>query len=202
VGINNGGDMPGRFFYYPHLIQKKEYAKVIAETDAEEPRTPVSMYCRALALFELGRYREAVLEVLDAINEEPEMVFYIIGAKEFNQEPFDDPERESLGEDFAMQAMLIANILCGDEYEDDDAESDDDKYSFIGDIGLLFGYLTKRLPDADMAMLDEVYEEFGISDEVNAYQAKKIPKGWENEEALAKIKELSEKGLLSFGSSD
>ncbi|GHV49785.1 hypothetical protein FACS1894216_00830 [Synergistales bacterium] len=193
--LDNEGSMSGRFLYYPILIQKKEYAKIVADGDSDERKTPVCMYCRAFALFELGRHHEAALEVLDAINDEPEMIFYIIGAKEID-ELFDEPE--SFSGDFSSQTILIANILYGG----DGAELDEEKYSFIGEIGLLFGYLTKRLPDEDIAKLDEVYEEFGIMDELKAYRAKKIPEGWENEEALAKIKELSEKGLLSFNNLD
>ena len=199
MDVDSSGNLIGRMVYYSTLIKKGEYERLTKVADSDEFKTPLSEFSRALALFELGGASEDATDaLLEAISLDSEMIFYIMGLWELEEDALDnitDDDEAAYMEEFQMQAGVLMDLWVETE----------ERLAFISTVAFTFGYLTGRISEPDdIEMLENGYRNLGCYDAMSDAREElltKIDEGTEayviDEEAIMRFQELRAKGMFS-----
>ena len=193
------GDLIGRMIYYSTLAKRREYDRLAKAADSDEFRTPLSEFCRALALFELeGPSEDASDALLEAISIDREMIFYIMGLWEVDEESLDydsDEEEAAYIENFQIQVGILTDLWSETE----------ERLAFLSSVAFSFGYLTGRMSEQDeMEMLEEGYRNIGCFEIMSNAREELLAMSDDgkeefdvDEEALMRFREIREQGFFN-----
>lgn len=196
MDLDKDGFIIGRVVYYAALIENAEYAKAVEAADSDMYETPMSEYCRAIALFEQeGASEDASDALLQAISLDPDMVFFITGLWTFDEEDLEQDDESGYIEDMMIQVSVLMELWSASE----------ERLAFLSAVVFAFGYLTGRVTESeDMQMLEDGYKNLGCLNEMS--EAKDtlhamIASGKEqeevDEEALMIFREMRSQGIFS-----
>ena len=189
----------GRMVYYSAMAKRGEYDKMAEAADSDEFQTPLSEFCRALALFELeGSSEDASDALLEAISLNHDMIFHIMGLWEIDEDCIDDSldeEEAAYMEEFQMQAGILTELWSETE----------ERLAFLSSVAFSFGYLTGRVSEpADLEMLEEGYRNLGCFDAMSAAREEllaMLDEGKDelevDDEAIMRFREIRAQGLFS-----
>jgi hypothetical protein len=154
-----GGEI-GRVIYYTILVERGDFDEVLRAADEDYCESPQQEYCRAIAAFELdGRDETSAGYLLDAIDMDPDLPFYILGLWELDDE-FDgaeSDESEEYVEEMMMSVAVLSELWAANE----------ERLAFLSMVAFAFGYITGRLDGPEeLAMIEDSYRELGCLYEI------------------------------------
>jgi hypothetical protein len=187
--LDNECRVMGRIVYFAILTERAEFGKLMAAAKADSFETPCAEYCRAIAAFETeGPGGEAAGYLVNAISMDPDLPYYILGL----WSPVD--EFGDCDEELMVSAQILSELWS----------ATDGRLAFLSAVAFAFGYLTRRMNDADdIEMLERTYSGAGCLEEMR--EARDIldamlAGGSEQEEAdeaaLSMLREAEYFGLL------
>jgi hypothetical protein len=192
----DGGEA-GRMIYYAVLVERGDFEAVLRTADEDYCESPQSEYCRAIAAFELdGRDETSAGYLLDAMDMDPDLPFYILGLWELDDE-FDDAEpgeSEEYVEEMMMSVAVLSELWAANE----------ERLAFLSIFAFAFGYITGRLDGPEeLAMIEDSYRELGClyeiqeaRDIIHAMLASGADQSETDEKALALFLENDYYGMM------